>query len=269
YTNVRYPSGITATLTLATAIPHPPFIPSPTDPTGSQYWHSAHPADGPSPTTTAPTSSSSINNTGLGTDSTDWSSSSSDPDTTLPITLPSNFNTVRIAHAVFASSAFLVFFPLGGILIRICHPHPCIVWIHAAIQTFAYVVFVVAAGLGVWMAKKVDCFPTSHTIIGLVLLSLIALVQPTTQFLHHRLHPHHPRLAVYLAHTHLWLGRVLVTLGIINGGLGFQLASTSPGVAWSRAPKVAYGVVATLVWIVYVAVLAVWVELGRGESWSR
>lgn len=33
--------------------------------------------------------------------------------------------------------------------------HPNAIWIHAAVQTFGYVVFVTAAGLGIWMAKKV------------------------------------------------------------------------------------------------------------------
>lgn len=50
---------------------------------------------------------------------------------------------------------------------------------------------------------------------------------------------------------------------MINGGLGFQSASNTPP-RWSTGPKIAYGVVATVVWIVYVAVVLVWAEFGRG-----
>ena len=100
-----------------------------------------------------------------------------------------------------------------------------------------------------------------HPIIGLVLFSLLAL-QPVTQLLNHFFYARFPRI-LYLGHAHKWLGRLLLTVGIINGGLGFQFASTLPGPQWPRAPKIAYGACATVVWIVYLGVLIVFVELRR------
>ena len=66
-----------------------------------------------------------------------------------------------------------------------------------------------------------------------------------------------------LRQVHLWSGRVLITLGIINGGLGFQFASTLPVFQWPKGPKILYGAAATLIWIIYVGVVLVWAELTR------
>lgn len=46
----------------------------------------------------------------------------------------------------------------------------------------------------------------------------------------------------------MWWGRILGTLGIINGGLGLQLAdNTVKG-------EIAYGVIAAVMWLVWVGV---------------
>lgn len=44
----------------------------------------------------------------------------------------------------------------------------------------------------------------------------------------------------------MWLGRIIITLGIINGGLGFLLADNT------RSGAIAYGVIAAIVWLAYV-----------------
>ncbi|KAK4946961.1 DOMON domain-containing protein frrs1L [Elasticomyces elasticus] len=150
------------------------------------------------------------------------------------LTLPPTFNAARIAHAVLGACAVLIFFPLGGTIMLISR-HPNAVYIHATLQTFAYIVFVTAAGLGIWMARKV--------------------------------HARFPRI-IHLAKAHLWFGRILITVGIINGGLGFQFASTFPGQRWPPGPRIAYGAIATLVWILYVSVIAAWSELKRNPTFT-
>ena len=48
--------------------------------------------------------------------------------------------------------------------------------------------------------------------------------------------------------SHVWWGRIIVTLGIINGGLGLQLSgNTTNG-------EIAYGVIAGVIWLVWFAV---------------
>ena len=52
----------------------------------------------------------------------------------------------------------------------------------------------------------------------------------------------------------MYYGRVLLILGIINGGLGLQLASDSP--AYSRAGEIAYSVVAGVGGLILLAIIA-------------
>ncbi|KAI1610459.1 hypothetical protein EDD36DRAFT_326645 [Exophiala viscosa] len=179
------------------------------------------------------------------------------------LSLPPSFNAVRIAHAVFGACAFLLFFPLGGTIMLISR-HPNAVYIHAALQTFAYIIFTAAAGMGIWMARKVHTMNDYHPIIGLVMLAFLT-IQPLTGLVSHIFRVQSPRVA-YLAKAHLWFGRILITVGIINGGLGFQFASTFPGRQWPTGPRIAYGAIATLVWILYVSVIAAWSELKRNPT---
>jgi len=81
-----------------------------------------------------------------------------------------------------------------------------------------------------------------------------------SEIVNHFFYARYPRI-IFLAHAHLWLGRVLITLGIINGGLGFAFADTFPGPAPSNGSRIAYGVAATVVWVVYVSVCIVWQEV--------
>ena len=57
-------------------------------------------------------------------------------------------------------------------------------------------------------------------------------------------------------HIHVWLGRLLIVLGIINGGLGFRLASRSPiqtNTSLTKA-KIAYAVVAATMFLLYLMI---------------
>lgn len=51
---------------------------------------------------------------------------------------------------------------------------------------------------------------------------------------------------------HVWLGRIIVTLGIINGGLGLKFANNS-----TRGVRITYGVLAGAIWTSYMAYAAV------------
>jgi hypothetical protein len=71
--------------------------------------------------------------------------------------------------------------------------------------------------------------------------------------------------------VHVWVGRLLWTVGVIDGGLGFQFAGTFPGAASPASAsrlraKIAYGAVGGVVWIVYVGVVAAWAELQRNPT---
>jgi hypothetical protein len=76
------------------------------------------------------------------------------------------------------------------------------------------------------------------------------LLQPFFGFVHH-----HRYLATQKpgnwTHLHVWYGRVLILLGIINGGLGLQLANNTKG------GTIAYGVVGGVIGTSYCVMLIV------------
>jgi heme/copper-type cytochrome/quinol oxidase subunit 2 len=73
---------------------------------------------------------------------------------------------------------------------------------------------------------------------------------PIFGFLHHLQFKKTGHRSIW-SHAHLWLGRAAVTLGIVNGGLGFRLADSMR--MGSRSGMIAYAVVAGIVWSVWVA----------------
>lgn len=153
-----------------------------------------------------------------------------------------------IAHGVLASLAFVILFPAGAIAIRLAS-FPGVVWIHAAFQVFAYLVYIAAFGLGVYIASEMEMLDHHHPIIGVVVLILIFL-QPIFGYLHHLLFKKYQSRTLW-SYIHIWLGRIAVTLGIINGGLGLQWADSMN--MSSKGGIIAYAVIAIIVWLAWVA----------------
>ena len=59
--------------------------------------------------------------------------------------------------------------------------------------------------------------------------------------------------------SHIWVGRAVITLGIINGGLGLQLSQVD------RSNEIAYGVLAGLIWMVWLGVV-LWATFGPSKD---
>jgi hypothetical protein len=160
-----------------------------------------------------------------------------------------------IAHGVLASLAFVLLFPVGSILIRLGSFRG--VWIvHGLFQLFAYLVYIAAFGIGVWMINNipVNLLDNYHPIIGIVVFVLL-FFQPILGFIHHLKFKKYSRRTVW-SYGHLWLGRILITLGMINGGLGLLLASDAPvstGFAPTQGQIIAYGVIAAIIWLLWVS----------------
>lgn len=87
-----------------------------------------------------------------------------------------------------------------------------------------------------------------HPILGLVIFAVM-FVQIAGGILHHLFFRKYLRRTV-ISHIHIWLGRILVTAGIINGGLGLLMAYRRPTIG----QIVAYSVLAGLVWVVFIIV---------------
>src|ERR1700753_852827 len=88
-----------------------------------------------------------------------------------------------------------------------------------------------------------------HAVIG-ILLFVFLWLQPIFGLIHHIGFKSHQRRTAS-SYIHLWIGRLSITLGIINGGLGFLLSrNLGPG------PKV-YGVFAAIIWLLYIMAIIV------------
>lgn len=95
-----------------------------------------------------------------------------------------------------------------------------------------------------WAWLTVSQLDEYHPVIGIVVFILL-FFQPILGCMHHVLFKKY-QTRTFWSYAHLWLGRIVITLGIINGGLGFKLADTM-GMG-SKSGMIAYSVVAALMW---------------------
>lgn len=87
-------------------------------------------------------------------------------------------------------------------------------------------------------------FNNTHTIFGIVIVALF-LIQPILGIIHHLQYRRNLARAP-VSYLHIWYGRLIILLGVINGGLGLQLADNT------KNGEIAYGVVAGVVGLTYI-----------------
>lgn len=167
--------------------------------------------------------------------------------------------------------AFAFLMPMGAILIRAARLRN-LVWYHAAIMIFAYALALVGLGLGVYIAivpesqvfklpldlviSRRSCSLTvfksqivasnGHPIIGILVVGLL-LLQPPLGIIHHYIFKRKQTRTIWST-VHVWWGRALVTVAIINGGLGLQLSGDIV------KGEIAYGVIAGVIWLTWMVV---------------
>ncbi|KAK3702182.1 hypothetical protein LTR37_015014 [Vermiconidia calcicola] len=167
-------------------------------------------------------------------------------------------DALMTAHGTLAAITFLVLLPVGAMILRV----PGIdIWIHAGIQIFNYCCFIAAAGLGIYMAIQERLSNHHHPLIGMVLLGVL-FFQPVFGYLHHRAYKSTQRRTL-VSYIHVWVGRLAILLGMINGGLGIQLAGDV-----RRGYLVAYSVVAAIMGIVFLCSVVYWELSARKSSQS-
>ena len=142
--------------------------------------------------------------------------------------------------------AVTVLLPAGAIFVRL-HGHA---WVHAGIQMLSLICMVVGLGLGVELAKMGDLlFNNTHSIFGVAIVALF-LVQPLLGLIHHFLFKKNQSRNIF-SHLHIWYGRALMILAVVNGGLGLKLADNSDG------GIIAYSIIAGVFGAGYVASVVV------------
>lgn len=147
------------------------------------------------------------------------------------------FNRKRNAHACIMSIVFIVLYPLGAISLHLpiesipflknTYLAKKVVAIHAPIQIIAFVMMVGGMALGIRIAHDLDYLRSpvqAHVVIGLLTVSIIILCQPLMGFLQHQYFKKTGGKSIF-AYVHRWVGRGAIALGMINSGLGFQLAT--------------------------------------------
>ncbi|KAK3936582.1 hypothetical protein QBC46DRAFT_26102 [Diplogelasinospora grovesii] len=161
----------------------------------------------------------------------------------------------RTIHGILAALAMVVLFPSGSILMRIL-PGRLALWGHALTQVIAFCVYIAAAGLGFYLVHEVQIpfaggsllenpATSYHPVIGIVVLVFL-FFQPFLGLIHHAKFKRLQRRTAW-SYLHIFNGRIFITLGIINGGLGLGLAGADAGV------KKTYIVVSVIMWTLWMA----------------
>jgi hypothetical protein len=134
------------------------------------------------------------------------------------------------------SIVFIILYPLGAISVHLpidrmpmlknTYLKQKIAAIHAPIQILGFVMMVGGLALGIKIALDLGFFETAvpaHLIIGLLVTCTIIVVQPVMGMLQHRYFKKTGGKSAF-GYIHRWVGRFAILLGIVNNGLGFQLA---------------------------------------------
>ncbi|KAI1179263.1 iron reductase domain protein [Nemania sp. FL0916] len=126
-----------------------------------------------------------------------------------------------ILHAVLMILAFVGVWPFGILVLRV---GGSVKW-HAINQAVAFGFVLIGAILGFVISTSYNrskMFNTAHQIIGIFVLVFV-IAQLVLGSLHHRIYKKTQQQTM-MARVHIWLGRVVIPLGIANGFTGFPLA---------------------------------------------
>ncbi|KAK5663704.1 hypothetical protein OQA88_4135 [Cercophora sp. LCS_1] len=142
---------------------------------------------------------------------------------------------VLAVHGVVMAVVFAALYPVGSFLMPLVGKW----WLHAIWQTVAFILMWIGFGTGIKAAnERRMLFNNAHTTFGAVVVVLLA-VQPVLGWIHHQYFVRNGKRGV-VSYAHIWWGRILLALGVINGGLGLQLTEQRNSLV------IAYGVVAAL-----------------------
>jgi hypothetical protein len=166
------------------------------------------------------------------------------------------------------ATTFLVLFPLGALSLCLPLRIATVRLIHAPIQILGLCLIIAGLGIGVTLAQNFHFLNhpvQQHVVIGITVVGTLVLFQPLMGLLQH-LHFKKTGGKSVFAYLHRWLGRCMIILGMINGGLGLQLAM--PGsIQAPNSAIIAYSVVAGVSAIIYL--FAVLFRAARDISGTR
>ena len=101
-----------------------------------------------------------------------------------------------------------------------------------------------------------------HPAFGLALVVLL-ISQPSLEVLNYRFYAKYPKVTK-LAHVHMWLGRALLVLGALQGGLGLYWVAQFAKATVDLATRIAYGGTAVAAFLFYICIGIIYPEF-RGS----
>lgn len=165
-------------------------------------------------------------------------------------------DTARLimAHGIIMALVMVVLYPLGALLMPLIGN----MFLHGGVQMIAFLLMWAGFGLGVIVSRDTVGFAATHTLLGTVVVALFG-IQPLLGVAHH-LHFRKNGGRGAISHVHIWYGRILMLLGVVNGGLGLQLANAR------NSFVIAYSVVAAVLFVAYAGAKAVGVMRKKKNS---
>lgn len=162
-------------------------------------------------------------------------------------------DNTRAVHAAIMSLAFLVMFPLAALTIYLPYTQK-VRLIHAPLQVVSIILMIVGLERGVQLAKFVDLLDGYHQVIGFIVFAWMVIAQPALGLAQH-LHFRKNKTRSPMGSGHRWLGRVMIALGIVNGGLGFYQTGRVGSRYVPTYAVIVYSVVAVVVFLIYMGVI--------------
>jgi hypothetical protein len=164
-----------------------------------------------------------------------------------------NIDATRASHAIVMSLVFVVLMPFVALTLYLPYTKK-VLHMHGPLQILSIILVIVGLALGVRLAKPLRLTAGYHQIIGYAVVAMLFSVQPVLGLLQH-LHFRKTGTRSGMGLGHQWLGRTVIILGVVNGGLGMR-ESGPVGDSWvpTYAP-ILYGIVATVVLLIYLAVV--------------
>ncbi|KAI5862589.1 putative iron reductase domain protein [Durotheca rogersii] len=145
-----------------------------------------------------------------------------------------------MSHGILMAIVMVILFPLGSAIMPLFGS-----WIpHAFWQFISFLLMWAGFAVGVVSSQEIQLdLTSSHTSFGTAVVCLMTL-QPGLGYLHHRYFVQNQKRGP-ISHAHIWYGRALMIMGVVNGGLGIALAGNQ------RTFVIAYSTVAGVMFVIY------------------
>ncbi|KAH7394919.1 hypothetical protein DE146DRAFT_633301 [Phaeosphaeria sp. MPI-PUGE-AT-0046c] len=173
----------------------------------------------------------------------------------IPSVSDDSLASIRKAHGVLISVTIVLWFPFGVFLLRLLKVKHTVRW-HGAWQGIGLLMMLVGFGLGRYLAEEIpDRASEAHVLLGMV-IAVLFLLMPILGWLHHKQFVSHG-VKSWKSAVHVWGGRALLLLGVVNSFTGLKLSEEGSG------PYLGLGILAGVILLAYLG--TIWWKWRRVE----